>query len=248
MPVDRIFASEDAGLAPFSFNASVAAVFDDMLHRSVPLYQEILAQQKTLARRFYQPGTRIYDLGCSHGNFGIAFLEAAGGMDFSMVGVDNSPPMLEIYEKRLSVRRGRERIRLCCEDINDFPMEGASVVVMNLTLQFLPLHLRDALIQRVYGALVPGGIFLLTEKVVHKDPFLTSIQQDIYYDFKAHNGYSALEISRKREALENVLVPETLEDHQKRLGGAGFRKVEIYLKWFHFTSFLALKEGPPCDV
>lgn len=246
MPVDRIFASEEAAASPFSFNASVAAVFDDMLHRSVPLYREALAQQIRLTLRFYQPDTCIYDLGCSHGNFGIGLLEAAGNRDFSMIAVDNSPPMLEIYEKRLSVRRGRERIRLSCEDICAFPMEDASVVIMNLTLQFLPLAMRDALIRRIHGALRPGGILLLTEKVVHTEAFLTSVQQDIYYEFKAANGYSALEISRKREALENVLVPETLEAHQQRLGEAGFSMVEVYLKWFHFTSFLAVKESPPC--
>lgn len=246
MGTDRIFTSEEACASPFSFNASVAAVFDDMLHRSVPLYQEALSRQIQLTRRFYQPGTLIYDLGSSHGNFGVGFLEAAGDLDFSMVAVDSSSPMLEIYEKRLSVRRGRERIRLCCEDIGVFPLERASVVVMNLTLQFLPLHLRDDLIRNIFKALVPGGILLLTEKVIHREAFLSALQQEIYYGFKAANGYSALEISRKREALENVLVPETLEAHLKRLEAAGFSMVEMYLKWFHFTSFLAVKEGAVC--
>ncbi|TYT73406.1 carboxy-S-adenosyl-L-methionine synthase CmoA [Desulfobotulus mexicanus] len=242
MEVDTIFRSEESASSPFAFNASVAAVFDDMLKRSVPLYREALDLQMKLADRFYLPGTRIYDLGCSHGNFGVGFLEAAGDRDFSMVAVDNSKPMLEIYEKRLSVRRGSGRIQLCCEDITTIPMEKASVVVMNLTLQFLPLAMRDEIIGRVFNALVPGGILLLTEKVVHGDAFLADIQQESYYGFKAANGYSSLEISRKREALENVLVPETLEDHHKRLGKAGFSMVEIYLKWFHFTSFLAVKE------
>ncbi|MCW7754710.1 carboxy-S-adenosyl-L-methionine synthase CmoA [Desulfobotulus sp. H1] len=248
MPVDKIFTSDEANSAPFSFNASVAAVFDDMLYRSVPLYSETLGLQMTLAKRFYRPGTRMYDLGCSHGNFGIGFLEAAGDMDFSMIALDNSEPMLEIYKKRLSVRKGRERIRLCCEDICESRLENASVVVMNLTLQFLPLPMRKGLVCRIYDALVPGGILLLTEKVVHENTFLTDMQQELYYEFKAANGYSSLEISRKREALENVLVPETMEAHQKRLAMAGFRKVEIYLKWFHFTSFLAVKEDKVCGV
>lgn len=245
MPKDTLFTSETAAPFPFAFTADVAAVFEDMLRRSVPLYGEALNLQVALARRFYVPGTRIYDLGCSHGNFGITFLEAAGEENFEMISVDNSRPMLEVFEKRLAARKRRERISLLCEDIARLPMENASVILMNLTLQFLPVEDRERLLCHIHKALVPGGIFLLTEKVVNEDSMMKDFQQEFYYGFKAKNGYSALEISKKREALENVLIPETVEAHMERLERAGFRKIEIYLKWFHFTSFLALKENIP---
>lgn len=243
MKKDRIFSTPKEGVSPFEFNASVAAVFDDMIHRSVPLYREALVRQIGLAGKFYQKGSCIYDLGCSNGNFGLGFLETAGDRPFSMVAVDNSQAMIDIYEKRLSVRKGREQVRLFCADVLDTPLPDASVVVMNLTLQFLPVEARNRLVAKIHDALLPGGIFLLTEKVVHENPEMADLQQEIYYGFKAENGYSALEISQKREALENVLVPETLEAHQDRLFRAGFRKVELFLKWFHFTSFVAVKEG-----
>lgn len=245
MAKDTLFNSETAAPFPFSFTADVAAVFEDMLRRSVPLYGEALDLQVLMAGRFYRPGTRLYDLGCSHGNFGIAFLEASEDKDFEMVCVDNSRPMLEVFEKRLAARKKKNRIALLCEDIAKVPLEKASVMLMNLTLQFLPPEGRDLILSRIHEALIPGGVFLLTEKVVHKNPAVKDLQQEFYYDFKAKNGYSALEISKKREALENVLIPETVEAHMERFRRAGFRKVEIFLKWFHFTSFLALKEENP---
>ena len=243
MGTDRIFAEPGRGDAPFEFNANVAAVFDDMIHRSVPLYREALAHQIRLARRFYRPGTVIFDLGCSNGNFGVGFLERMDETPFSMTAIDNSAPMLDIYARRLAARRDSKRVRLLESDILAVPLENASVIVMNLTLQFLPKEDRDRLVSKIHRALVPGGLFLLTEKVVHEDAMMTDLQQEFYYAFKAENGYSALEISQKREALENVLVPETVQEHARRLEASGFSKWDIYMKWHHFTSFLAVKDA-----
>lgn len=228
-------------MEPFEFNAQVVQVFDDMIGRSVPLYRESVLRQAQLAARFYQPGTRIYDLGCSNGNLGLALCHEMGIRDFTMVAVDSSQPMLDTYRERLTQIPGRERIVLEAGDIRQTTMADASVVIVNLTLQFLPLTERDELIRRIHRALVSGGILLLTEKVLNDDPLLTELEQEFYYRFKAENGYSQLEISRKREALENVLVPETLTAHRERLERAGFDVITVWLKWFNFAALLARK-------
>jgi len=242
MTKDTIFSRPWDKVAPFEFNTQVAAVFDDMLGRSVPFYRESIVRQAQLVARFYQDGTRIYDLGCSNGNLGLTLCRQMGERDFALVAVDNSQPMLDTYRQRLNEQQGGERIVLEYGDIRQTVMERASVVIVNLTLQFLPLADRDALVRRIYQALVPGGVLLLTEKVVHEDAGFTELEQEFYYRFKEENGYSRMEISQKREALENVLIPETLEAHDRRLRQAGFGAVETWLKWFNFAALLARKD------
>ncbi len=240
MAQDNIFSREQP-IHPFEFNRQVVDVFDDMITRSVPMYREIIGRQARLAARFFQQGTRIYDLGCSNGNLGVALCREMGEFPFEMVAVDSSAPMLEDFAARLQPLPQQSGIRLLQEDIRFTPLNNASVVIVNLTLQFLPLEGRDELMRRIFRALVPGGVLLLTEKVVHDDPILSALQQDVYYAFKAENGYSQLEISQKREALENVLIPETLECHYRRLEEAGFAAVDTWLKWFNFAALIARK-------
>lgn len=243
MEKDRIYATPAKLVAPFEFDEKVAQVFDDMLGRSVPLYRECLLRQAQLAGRFYQPGTRIYDLGCSHGNLGLLLLEELGDRLGEMVAADTSLAMLDRYRQRLVQHPLEGRVNLLAEDIRTLALAEPSVVAINLTLQFLPVANRDALITRVFDALRPGGILLLTEKTLHPNPELAALQQDFYYRFKAENGYSDLEISQKREALETVLIPESLECHLARLNRLGFGNPEVWLKWFNFASILCQKAG-----
>lgn len=242
MAKDKIYADPQDAIKPFEFNRQVVEVFDDMLGRSVPLYSESILRQAQIAAQLYRPGTRIYDLGCSNGNLGIAFCREMGDREFEMIAVDSSAPMLETFAQRLSDIEASERVNLIEDDIRQVPLENASVVIVNLTLQFLPLADREELIRTIYRALVPGGVLLLTEKVVHEQVALNDLQQDFYYRFKAENGYSQMEISQKREALEDVLVPETLETHRQRLQDSGFSAIDVWLKWFNFASILAMKD------
>ncbi|WP_232367085.1 carboxy-S-adenosyl-L-methionine synthase CmoA [Desulfocicer vacuolatum] len=226
---------------PFEFNEKVVHVFDDMITRSVPLYKECVRRQAQLAAGFYQKGTRIYDLGCSHGNFGMQFHHNMKETAFNMVAVDSSQPMLDQYQKRLKKKEFNTSLSLVCDFVENIPIANASVVVLNLTLQFISPDKRDGLIQSIYQGLNPGGILLLTEKVIHDTVDIDLLQQKFYRKFKRENGYSDLEISQKRDALEDVLVPDTLEQHRDRLMLAGFTKMDTWLKWFNFAAMLAVK-------
>jgi len=241
MGKDRIFAGKKEKAEPFKFNREVANVFDDMLNRSVPLYGESIRRQAEITSEYYQDKSRIYDLGCSNGNLGLLILDRIKDRKFTLIGVDSSMPMIEKYKKRLNGKREQESVHLVCGFLEDVKIQNASVVLINLTLQFIDPRKRDSVIARIFQGLNSGGILLLTEKTIHSEDELNDLEIRFYKKFKLDNGYSELEISRKREALEKVLFPETIETHQKRLSQAGFKTTDIWLKWFNFASFIAVK-------
>jgi tRNA (cmo5U34)-methyltransferase len=241
MMKDQVFAGKKPRIHPFEFNQEVARVFDDMLNRSVPFYTESIRRQAQLTAQFYQPGSRIYDLGCSHGNLGMLILEQFKRRAFSMVAVDSSKPMIEKYSKRLTNNDIDSRIDLVCGFIEDLHIKDASVVLINLTLQFFDTEKRDDLIKKIYQGIRPKGILILTEKIVHTSTLLNDLQIKFYTTFKRENGYSELEISQKRDALEKVLIPDTIETHENRILSAGFDKFDVWLKWFNFASMMAMK-------
>jgi tRNA (cmo5U34)-methyltransferase len=241
MQRDTLYDDPRQPVTPFVFDDQVATMFDDMAQRSIPLYRELIQRQAQLIPSFYQEDSCIYDLGCSTGNLGSALCETMGEHPFRMVAVDNSAAMLAIYETRRQAMTGGERIQLLKADVTGIAIEEASVVVINFTLQFLSLVERDRLVDRVYRGLRPGGLLLFSEKIIHADEGFDALQQEFYHRFKRESGYSELAIAQKREALEKVLIPETVGDHLKRVTGAGFRSMDIWLKWFNFCSWMCRK-------
>lgn len=241
MPKDTLYRNRRSKVVPFTFDADVAAVFDDMLIRSIPGYGELIQRQAQLCRHFLQPHTVLYDLGCSHGNLGLQMLAEAPPGAYTIRAVDNAPAMLTRYRQRLAEHSEATRVALICADLMDVEIRSASVVVINFTLQFLPREDRHRLLKRIYTGLLPGGVLLFSEKILHSDKQLAELQIDFYHRFKAENGYSQLEICQKREALEKVLLPDTIEAHEQRLTTAGFRSWDIWQKWFNFTSWIAFK-------
>jgi len=172
---------------------------------------------------------------------GIQILDQFEGEKFSMIGVDSSMPMIEKYTHRLKKDSNSSSVDLICGRIEDIQIKNASVVLINLTLQFLEPKKRDDLIQKIYTGMTPGGVLFLTEKTVHPIPRFDALEKKNYRRFKLENGYSELEISQKREALEKVLVPDTMDIHTQRLQKAGFQMVDVWLKWFNFSSIMAIK-------
>jgi len=241
MARDSLYRHPQSPLPPFEFDEQVVRVFDDMIHRSIPFYAEIIRRQIELIEYFYRPGTLIYDLGCSNGNLGISLSLQMNGRPFQMVAVDNSAPMLKAFQERLTDLPMSQHVTLQCEDICRTRIENASVVVLNFTLQFVPPTKRDAMIGRIYEGLRPGGALLFCEKITHRHSTLAELQHTFYYAFKRENGYSDLEISQKREALEKVLIPEPLDRHLQRLERAGFEIMDVWHKWFNFASLIAIK-------
>ncbi|QWF70211.1 carboxy-S-adenosyl-L-methionine synthase CmoA [Methylomonas paludis] len=238
---DQLYAQPLGQIAAFNFDDPVVNVFPDMIQRSVPGYQAIISAIGLLAGRFCQEHSTCYDLGCSLGAASLAMQHQIQAQDFRIVAVDNSPAMIERLANNLQLTRTDNKIDLVCADIREVAISQASVVVLNFTLQFIPIDDRAALLSRIYQGLLPGGILILSEKLAFADPRQQVLQADMHHLFKQAQGYSTLEISQKRSALENVLVPESFEVHQNRLLKAGFSSAEIWFQYFNFASMIALK-------
>ena len=240
MKKDEIFAEKTQAVGDFNFGEKTAEVFDDMLDRSVPLYSELQRMIGEIAAEFAQDGTNIYDLGCSTG-ITMQTLMGAVQRDVQFIGVDNSDAMLARARTRLeSVPDGRWQLRNV--DLNQgFPFEKASVVVVNLVLQFVrPLH-RDTLIQHLRAGMREGGCLILVEKVLGNDSLFNRTFIKFYYGMKKRNGYSEMEIAKKREELENVLIPYRVEENYELLRQGGFKHIDTFLKWYNFCGIVALK-------
>ncbi|MBN7795714.1 carboxy-S-adenosyl-L-methionine synthase CmoA [Parahaliea mediterranea] len=238
---DDIYAEPLGSPGLFRFDDKVAQVFPDMIKRSVPGYTTIVAMTGLLAGRYATAGSRLYDLGCSLGASTLAMRQHLHFDDCLIVGVDNSEAMLSRCRSVIDTDSHDTPVSLVCADLQDVAIENASVVVLNFTLQFVPVEQRDAIINRIYNGLKPGGIMVLSEKVTFEDPHLDALNIDLHHQFKRANGYSDLEIAQKRSALENVLLPETLAQHKARIAAAGFGSCDVWFQCFNFASLVALK-------
>lgn len=244
MAKDTVYQAGDPG-EPFRFNSDVAAVFPDMLRRSIPGYAASLEAIGALAARYVRPGTRCYDLGCSLGAASIAMRQGLRAEGCRIIAIDNAPAMIERCRDVVRDETQREPagtpVELVEGDILDAEISNASMVVLNYTLQFLPLADRDTLLRRIATGLNNGGLLVLSEKVVDPDPTMEALLVALHHEHKRRNDYSALEISRKRAALENVLIPETVEQHRERLLRAGFSSAAVWLRYFNFVSIIAIR-------
>ena len=239
--VDQVYAGADAPPGDFVFDERVARVFSDMLARSVPGWIELLRLIGLMGARLAQPGARVYDLGCSLGATSASILarlpETSGAEAIQVYAVDQAPAMLDELSLRLRSEIDRGRLRPICADVLDLKIADASLVVMNLTLQFIAPEQRLALLRRIRDGLRPGGALILAEKVAAADD--DGLLTQLHADFKAAQGYSHLEIARKRTALEQVLIPDSVAQHQARLRAAGFERIEPFFQCLNFVGWIA---------
>ncbi len=238
---DSLYASPLGEISAFTFDESVVKVFPDMIQRSVPGYSTIISAIGLLAARFAKDNSVCYDLGCSLGAAALAMRQNITAKNCRIVAVDCSAAMVEQCQQNLLATPGGVDIELVCADIRNIQISNASVVVLNFTLQFIPLADREAFLASIYRGLLPGGVLVLSEKLAFEAADQQTVQTEMHHLFKKAQGYSELEISQKRSALENVLIPETFAAHQQRLKAAGFASAEVWFQYFNFASMIALK-------
>ena len=240
MKQDKIFAKTQQ-IVDFAFDDSVADVFPDMIRRSVPGYETVISLLGVLANQYAQNNTRIYDLGCSLGAATLSIHQQTRTLDVEHICVDNSEAMVKRCESRLQRHMPEAKLEILCEDIQSIEIKNASVVVVNFTLQFLAPDARLALLQKIYDGLLPNGVLVLSEKLVFENDNEDQYQIEWHHNFKRANGYSDLEISQKRAAIEKVMIPDTFEQHQQRLKQAGFEQSYQWFQSFNFASMIAIK-------
>jgi len=243
---DQVFRAAAARVMDFEFSEEVAQVFDDMLVRSIPMYLEQQEMIQELASKFWSPGTNVYDLGCSTAttlcNIGRVIKKSC-----HLVGFDNSRAMLKQAQKKIGKEGLADRVSVQFADFDyefdRIKLENASVVTMCWTLQFVrPLN-RDRVIQWIYNSLAAGGALIVTEKVLTNSSHMNRFFIDLYYKFKRRNKYSSAEILRKREALENILVPYRMCENLELFRRNGFGVVETFFQWYNFVGYLCVKAG-----
>lgn len=239
---DAIYAKALDEIIDFRFDERVVDVFPDMIQRSVPGYGTMISSIGILAAKYAQADSHCYDLGCSLGAVSLAMRQRIRRPGCDIIAVDNAPAMIERGQQLLASDTSSDvPVKMLCANIQDVAIERASVVVLNFTLQFIPLTERLELITRIYQGLMPGGVLILSEKLAFEEQARQNFHVESHHEFKRANGYSDLEISQKRTALENVLIPETLACHQQRLRAAGFGFSDIWFQCFNFASMVAVK-------
>lgn len=238
---DQIFAQEQGMMQDFKFGAETAAVFDDMVSRSVPFYDEIQRMSCELAGDFAVPGSNLFDMGCATGTTMLA-LDPMVDPGVRFVGVDNSDEMLDKARAKLAEVGKHRQLDFVNADLNSANVvEDASAVLLLLTLQFVRPLYRERLVRRIFEGMRPNAGLIIVEKITGSHTMLNRLFIEYYYNYKRRNGYSDLEISQKREALENVLIPYHHEENRDLLFDVGFRHVEEFFRWYNFCGLIAVK-------
>jgi len=242
MGKDEVFKDEIEQASDFKFGANVANVFDDMVNRSVPFYGEIQRMMAELVADHAKEGSDVYDLGCSTGTTMIG-MDTMVNQNIRFVGVDDSQEMLDKCKLKLMEIGFSRDYELRCADLSrGVQISNASVVVLCLTLQFVRPIYREQLLKNIYEGLNPGGVLILVEKILAEESDFNRDFIEYYYNYKRRNNYSEMEISQKREALENVLIPYKLSEDITLLRDRGFVSCEVFFKWYNFAGIIAVKK------
>ena len=240
MPKDELFKNRENN-GEFHFNREVAEVFDDMLSRSVPCYSQVRELTGRILGCFLQPGDRVYDLGCSTGTTLIELAATLKDLDLQYTGIDSSAAMIEKAALKAEMYSGRDNITFIEGDITETTLDQAGAVILNYTIQFLKPQIRSSFLKKIYHTLRPGGVLILSEKIISGSQQINHNFTELYHEFKRRQGYSEIEISRKKEALENVLIPLSIEANKSNLEDAGFTNIETFFQRFNFVSILGVK-------
>ncbi len=238
---DHIYAIRQDKIENFIFDNKVASVFADMIKRSVPGYTALNQLIPIVAKKFMQPHSNCYDLGCSLGDVSLRIANTIQHDNINIFAVDNSPAMINRLTKRLAALNVNTSVKPICRDVLDINLENAACVIVNYTLQFINPILRDEFMTKIYSGLNANGALLLSEKIMHEDVDEEALMWQLHAQFKRDHQYSDLEINQKRDALENVLIRDTHSQHMQRLHKAGFSKIFILAKFLNFVSYIAVK-------
>ena len=235
---DEIY-KDKVDISKFTFDQKVVDVFDDMVLRSVPGYKQMIELIGLAGRKYPVINSNVYDLGCSTGAVTLSIASNLKSESVKIFSIDNSQEMIEQCGKNLSDTEAN--IQYICDDIENIQFENASLIVLNLTLQFINPKNRSDLIERIFKSLLPGGALIISEKIIHENEEINKSLISLHESFKRENGYSETEIAQKRKAIEDVLIPESIEQHLKRLSDSGFKKPLVQMQCINFVSFLAVK-------
>jgi len=234
---DNIYKNGDFNHLPFSFNEEVTQVFEDMINRSVPGYISSLKMTKEITTKLFQKDSNFYDLGCSIGAVTNQVSDIVRTKKGNILAVDNSEAMINYCKSRIK----DSHISFILDDITKIEIENASVASLNFVLQFLEPSVRLNFLKGVFKGLIKGGALLLSEKFSFDSNKEEESVSRIHHSFKLSNGYSELEVSRKRDALEGVLISQSQAENEELLYESGFSEIRKVMKNLNFVTYVAIK-------
>ena len=241
MNKDTIYKIPKDPLGDFKFDENIADVFSDMIHRSIPGYDLVISMINILAGLYAEANRNYYDLGCSLGAATISMGYRLSNLNGKIIAVDNSEAMIGRCKKNIAKASLSMPVDLICADLQNVNIENAKIVILNFTLQFIDKKKRSEILENIFKGLVDGGVLILSEKITFSNKSEKEFNESLYIEFKKANGYSDLEISQKRTALENVLVPDTIEEHMERLKLCGYKRCAVWYRCLNFASMVAFK-------
>jgi tRNA (cmo5U34)-methyltransferase len=228
----------------YEFSFTTIRDFDSHIAQEIRGYETLFTIATGIANTVIATGTNIYDLGCSTGRFLITLAEriAAEADTYRrryvrFIGIEPNDNFAAYHtNKPDSVTFVRERITASTQ------FENASLISSIFTLQFIPIHERQAVIRNVYHGLNPGGVLLLAEKVYAGDPEIERLINDSHFDFKREFTDPA-QIFAKDVRLRSIMRPLTLQDNVSLLENAGFDRHECFWRVNNFAALIAIKGG-----
>lgn len=214
--------------------------FDQHILQSVPHCQEQREFIAGLARFFLHEGATAYEIGVSTGALARTVLARLPQRPCRYVGLDVVPGMVALANRQVG---GDPRFEAVLADALTFPLERPALVLSYYTLQFIPLADRVDLVRRIHRSLQPGGALILYEKTLGGDARVQDILTQMYFDFKARQGFDPAAIINKASALQGVAMPVSFDANRNMLLEAGFDTVEVVYRAFAFAGFLAIKDN-----
>ena len=238
---DNIFKTGNSNDLPFSFNGEVTEVFEDMIDRSVPGYKSSLKLIENLGKSYFQDNSSCYDLGCSLGASTLSLLKATKKKEGKIYAIDNSKDMISSCKLKFKNSIDFNKVEFINQDLETIQIRDASVVVINFVLQFIDSSKREGLLEKIFYGMKKNGLLILSEKTHFENKHRDQTLLNLHHDFKYNNGYTKMEIARKRDALEGVLVTDLEEKHHQRLSEVGFKEIRKVMSNLNFFTLIAQK-------
>ena len=238
---DNIFKAGNFNDLPFSFNEEVTEVFEDMIDRSVPGYKSSLKLIENLGNSYFQNNSSCYDLGCSLGASTLSLLKAIKKKDGRIYAVDSSKDMIISCKSNFKDSIDSNKVNFINQGLETIQITDASVVVINFVLQFIDSAKREELLEKIFQGMKKNGLLILSEKTHFDNKYRNQTLLNLHHNFKFKNGYTKMEISRKRDALEGVLVTDLEKCHRQRLSEIGFKEIRKVMSNLNFFTLIAQK-------
>lgn len=224
----------------FEFDDEVAAIFQDMATRSIPMYEEVHRLHCSLLHEALEEATLVVDVGSSTGHL-FGAIEHELGFTLSEAGIeglaiDSSPHMMGELRTRFPTVVG------ACRDITEAVdlKRPADIIFCLYTLQFIPPERKALAFDWIVRNLKLGGYLVLGQKESVPGVWADMAFTEEYHQFRRDNGYTQAEIDAKTSALAGSMWPISIAQIQSELAARG---VVTYptSRWLQFSTLIGVR-------